>query len=139
MRYVLKKSRIREEEKFNFQIEFILCTNRCLLCLSVRYVHVKLLFRRNGPHMMNILKSGVVDSHLDGVGTSYKAPLSGKLSVQRSAVFALLAEVKKMTNISIYCNSRMSVCRKEILFPPAFQEEAISQSFMKYVKKLEVS
>ncbi|VDK70103.1 unnamed protein product [Onchocerca ochengi] len=42
---------------------------------------------------MNIRKSNVVGSHLDGIETSYKAPLSGKLSVQRSAVFALLAEL----------------------------------------------
>lgn len=52
-------------------------------------------FRHNGLHVMNIRKSNVVGSHLDGIETSYKAPLSGKLSVQRSAVFALLAEVKK--------------------------------------------
>ncbi|MCP9266109.1 Hormone-sensitive lipase [Dirofilaria immitis] len=32
-------------------------------------------------------------SHFDGVKTSYKTPLNGKLSVQRPAVFALLAEL----------------------------------------------
>ncbi|KAM3726479.1 Hormone-sensitive lipase [Dirofilaria immitis] len=33
------------------------------------------------------------NSHFDGVKTSYKTPLNGKLSVQRPAVFALLAEL----------------------------------------------
>lgn len=55
--------------------------------------------------MMNILKNSVVDSHFDGAGTSYKAPLTGKLSVQRSAVFALLAEVKKANNSAQYSSN----------------------------------
>uniref|UniRef100_A0A915PGC5 Hormone-sensitive lipase n=1 Tax=Setaria digitata TaxID=48799 RepID=A0A915PGC5_9BILA len=42
---------------------------------------------------MNVLKSNVADSCLGGGETNYKAPLNGKLSVQRSAVFALLAEL----------------------------------------------
>ncbi|VDO26830.1 unnamed protein product [Onchocerca flexuosa] len=42
---------------------------------------------------MNIRKSNAFGSHLDGIEMSYKAPLCGKLSVQRSAVFALLAEL----------------------------------------------
>lgn len=66
------------------------------------------LFRHNGPQMMNILKNSMVDSHLDGAGTTYKAPLSGKLSVQRSAVFTLLAEVKKDKYCTRY-NGSMNV------------------------------
>ncbi|CAG9531830.1 unnamed protein product [Cercopithifilaria johnstoni] len=49
--------------------------------------------KHNGLQMMNILKNNVIDNHPDGVGTIYKAPLNGKLSVRRSAVFALLAEL----------------------------------------------
>ncbi|VDK89075.1 unnamed protein product [Litomosoides sigmodontis] len=66
----------------------------------------------NGQQMMNILKNNVADNHLDGSGTSYKAPLSGKLSVQRSAVFTLLAELaddnrgffKSTTNWATYAS-----------------------------------
>ncbi|VDN19057.1 unnamed protein product [Gongylonema pulchrum] len=84
-------------------------------------------------HAMNALRNTLADGRLGGGGSSAeakrKAPLSGKLSVQRSAVFALLAELaddnaeffKNSANCAVHAARLEECCRNVSLLTPSLK------------------